>query len=97
MAHKYYQPTEYEEMMLAAGWLTMADLDDEYQEYVRKDDEPMSYDGWTNCKREWDLLNTTYELIIDPAFRYRELVDDERIAQKSLLDRMSWLECILGY
>lgn len=100
--HTYYQPTEYEEMMIAAGWVTLADLDDDYQKCPRAHgDEYMSYEGWVSMKREWDALNAEYEAWITPfytgIFHDVPMPRPLQVLQSDLLSRMSYIETVLGY
>jgi hypothetical protein len=58
--------TEYVACMIAAGWITAGDVDDEYQAYLNTpprydDDDDCSYEGWQGMRREWQALNTEYE------------------------------------
>lgn len=96
--HTYYKPTEYEEMLIAAGWVSIGDLDTDYLTYKQNIDYPVDYQEWDGMRREWDELNTRYENEVEPHFaggnkpslRVEWLGDD-------LLSRMSSLECWLGY
>jgi hypothetical protein len=90
-----YQPTEYENCLIAAGWVNKADLDPEYVECQRTADEPMSYAQWSSCRAELLELNARWQAEIGDFYP----VDDfkkERLANE-LLDEMCQLETLLGY
>jgi hypothetical protein len=97
--HTYYEPTEYEQMLVAAGWVAIEDIDPDYIEYKRHtDDDRLTYDQWTRAKREWDRLNEIYVERIEPYIRDHELMPHsiEDLAEDTLA-KMSQLEWELGY
>lgn len=104
IAHTYYEPTEYEQMLIAANWLSIQDVDTDYQEHVttmrRRREDELSYSQWLSSKREWDELNATWEAKVQPyCAPYVTLSMPREIEelQDSLLRRMNWLEILLGY
>lgn len=85
-------------MLVAAGWVTIESIDPDYQEHCKLLD-PMDYQQWTSCKREWDELNDTYNRDFAPLMTPDSpllSVEQERDATQ-LLKQMSHLEWILGY
>lgn len=99
MLHKYYEPTEYEQMLIAARWVSIEDLDPEYLEYLKSAPEGTTdYEGWQSMRREWDRLNERYTSDIDPLIReYKQLSSSEEALSSDLLCKMSELEYLLGY
>lgn len=99
MQHKYYEPTEYEQMLIAARWVSIEDLDPDYLEYVKKTREDVQeYETWQSLRREWDRLNTRYMEEVEPFQLDAEnfTVQMEALAE-DLLAKMSELEYLLGY
>ena len=99
--HTYYQPTEEEQQLIVAGWITAESLDKDYQEYLKKADweSLMTYEQWLTCKREWDALDAQYEAEIAP-FDHQNappLTPAKEKRQCDLLNQMNWLEIALGY
>lgn len=100
MAHTYYEPTEYEQMLLAAGWVKPEDLDPDYWRYTKispgegLDGGVATYDQWQGMKREWDALNAEYEAI---EADFPDQFHPHTHRQDQLLDQMSRLEYLLGY
>lgn len=98
---KQYQPTEYEQMLIAAGWVTVESLDDDYLEYIASVGayEAASYSTWQSMRNQLAELNAEYETAIEPLYHK----DDYRLSYfeqergKQLLDSMSDLEVMLGY
>lgn len=95
---------DYAAMMIAAGWIGAGDLDDEYQEYLRKkscDYDEMSYSQWQATKADWAELNAQYEREIEPLYMTLEpgfdLTHEQKKLQKRLLDNMMYIEVALGY
>lgn len=97
--HKYYEPNEWDQMLIAAGFAKPETFDEEYQQYLRdckkSGDETMAYDNWNQCRREWDRLNDEYNAefpdvtaVLTPAQERRE---------RELLQAMSQCEWALGY
>lgn len=97
--HINYVLNEYESMLVAAGWVDAGDLDSDYLDYVAKDDEPMSYQQWLNCRESWNELNAAYETEIDPLYKdvNHYITSAESKRAKELLDQMTYLEVLLGY
>jgi hypothetical protein len=102
MAHNYYQPSEYEEMMIAAGWLTLADLDDDYREYCGAlGMDAVAYETWVSMKKEWDEYNQRYKVEIQPYYtgdkHDQPMPTEVKSEEQHLLKSMGWLELALGY
>jgi len=100
MNHKYYQPTEHEQQMVAAGWITQEDADPDYQVYLKNApyDSEGSYQEWITMKREWDVLNTQYLTEIQPLIDNGDnLSASQSRRETELLREMSNLEILLGY
>ena len=95
----YYEPTEYEAMLIAAKWISIEDVDTDYQEYKRKNrwDDEATYDGWLSMRRQWDELNAQYEREVEPHYRAYTMTPALERLQVELLNRMSQLETWLGY
>lgn len=101
MFHTYYEPTEYEQMYIAAGWMSLGDLDPEYLAYKRNEGHAMDYEDWTSTRREYDELNTAYKNEIETLYKEHgydySLPYELEIRQNELLKDMSRLEVWLGY
>lgn len=107
--HTDYKPTEYEQMLIAANWITIESLDAEYQNYlasttdlVRRFDEyePLSYSGWQSFRENWNQLNTAYETEVQPHYDSHpngNISWQIRDREKQLLRDMDWIETCLGY
>lgn len=107
--HTNYQPTEYEQMLIAAKWVTADSLDPEYQNYLsstvdlqRRFDEyePMSYDGWKSMRENWNRLDSAYKTEIQPHYDGHpdgNISWQVREREKQLLRDMDWIETCLGY
>jgi hypothetical protein len=99
--HTYFQPNDYDQMLIAAGWVTVESLDDDYQDYRRKEgSDALDYSTWLSVKRDWDEANAAYLREFEPDGRPlldSELTLAQRWRMKELLDRMSWCEQLLGY
>lgn len=102
MPHKFYEPTEYESMLLAARWISMEDVDGEYQTYMRNTPYPeflMTYDEWRGKLNELDELAARYDaeiaplLTADPCY----LNYEQKRLMSSLCNKMSDIETLLGY
>lgn len=100
-AHANYQPTEYEEMLIAAKWLSIEDVDTAYQEYVHGNSDAVRYNTWLSMRREWDELNARYGSEVEPHYSaYSEITTIPFHIQQlgdQLLREMSDLEIMLGY
>ncbi|MBI5671266.1 MAG: hypothetical protein HZC41_24990 [Chloroflexi bacterium] len=105
-AHTYYQPTEYEQMLIAAGWITPESVDLDYLEYVRLigKGDAMRYDEWQTTKRELDELDARWNKEIEPLYAMGgygdyliQMNQEQQQLEKQLLREMSWLEVLLGY
>ena len=99
-SHDYYEPTAYEQMLIAAGWVTAESLDTEYLEYVAGNRDAASYSSWQSLRRQWDELNEQYEKHIAPYYRQESdiTIPYEMVRlEKQLLGDMSEIEVILGY
>lgn len=98
MAHTYYQPTEYEAQLIAAGWVTADTLDPDYVAYARHN-EGMDYDAWLYHKRKWDALDAQYKAEIQPLYDREgyQLTRHEKCRAQELVKEMSWIEVLLGY
>lgn len=106
-AHDYYQPSEYEQQMIAAGFIAEGDTDPDYQEYLRRgaDDEfTMTYSSWVNQKRRWDSLDAEYQAEIAPVYRNCPMGEDMtpftaefNRREEYLLREMSYCEQALRY
>lgn len=99
-SHDYYEPTEYEQMLIAAGWVTPESLDMDYQEYTSGNRDAVSYSTWQHLRRQWDELNEQYEKNIAPYYRQESdmTIPYEMVRlEKQLLGDMSDIEVTLGY
>lgn len=99
MKAQHYEPTEYEAMLIAAGWVEIERLDPVYMEYTRRVDDAMGYQEWIDTYDELIALGETYDREIEPHYKsspYGWLPYDVEQRQKQLLKEMSWLECVLG-
>jgi hypothetical protein len=109
MTHTNYTPNEYEQMLIAAGWITAESLDSEYQKYLastvdlqRRFDEfePMDYSAWKSMHEQWNQLDAAYKTEVQP--HYDRHYDGNipwqvRDREKQLLRDMDWIETNLGY
>lgn len=103
IGHTNYKPTEYETILLAAGWICIEDIDPEYSEYLKAapdKSELWDYETWQSERTRWNELNATMEQLFPdnyyPAWGdkdYHRLVGLHR----QLLDEMMYIECSLGY
>lgn len=84
--HNVYEPNEYEQMLIAAGWITAESCDPEYLDYQRWEvhNDQMTYEHWKHLRAEWNRLSAEYEAAADRR-------------QNQLVDQMSHIEYILGY
>ena len=89
---------EYVEMLVAAGWITSGDVDDEYQQYIKRGsqhefDADGSYEDWQRWGKEWDELNEQYKKL---EAEHPDLWDGwthpQRYEAQCLLDDMLRLE-----
>lgn len=97
--HKYYEPTEYEQMLIAAGWVSVETLDEDYLSYIRSNGSDMDYSVWVSMKKQWDDLDSQYRAEINPLYErdgYTLSSLEEKRAQALIRD-MSYLEVMLGY
>lgn len=94
---------EYVEMMIAAGWISAGDVDDEYQAYLKSGsqhefDDDASYEDWHRWRKEWNELNEQYKKLES---EHPELWDvyshPHRHEAQRLLDNMVRLESYLRY
>lgn len=98
--HKYYQPTEYEEMLLAAGWIDIENIDPDYKEYLSNlGGDAVEYEMWVSMKKDWDKLCSEYEINFEPLYHKEgyNLTTEEKRESDRLLKEMHWLEISLGY
>lgn len=93
---------EYEQQMVAAGFIPVESLDNEYQEYLdstRYSEEQMSYQEWQACRARWDELDAFYRANIEPLYTSDAL--PLTYEQKQMEDRywreVNALEVALGY
>lgn len=101
--HRYYEPTEYEQILLAAGWVTMEDLDPDYLDYKRKYDghpaEILDYANWTVTKHELDALflrwETEFSPLLTPEAPYMGWQQRKQLDQ--IMRDTAYLEILLGY
>lgn len=99
-AHVNYEPTEYEQMLIAAGWVTIESLDTEYLEYSSGNNDAASYSTWQYLRRQLDELNAEYERDIQPLYDATpsgNIGYFERKQEERLLASMSSIEVALGY
>ncbi len=96
MTTKYFEPTEYEEMLIAAGWVTAESLDSDYVEYQRSADDVLGYECWLDLRREWDSLDSLYMGMINPVGA-SIAVSGISAAENKLVRRMMEIEAQLGY
>jgi len=109
MAHTKYTPNEYEQMLIAASWITADSLDSEYQEYLastvdlqRRFDEfePMTYAAWESMREQWNQLDAAYKTEVQPHYDSHpdgNIPWQVRDREKQLLRDMDWIETSLGY
>jgi len=107
--HANYVPTEYEQMLIAADWVSIESLDSEYQEYLQSvkhlqqrfdEYDPLSYISWKSTREEWNRLDADYQAEIQPHYDARpdgNIPWQIRERESSLLRQMDWLETCLGY
>lgn len=97
--HSYYQPSEYEQMLIAAGWVETGTLDPDYLKYQHVVIMPCDYNNWQNMRREWDALEQRYDNEIEPLYGKNNKLPSYALEEleRELLDRMAWLEELLGY
>lgn len=99
--HNFYEPTEYEQMLLAAGWVTMADLDTEYMQYLKNTpyrEFTCTYDQWRANVIELDTLAEQWDCEIAPLLTEGCYLEYEQKRRMDNLSRaMSNLEFFLGY
>lgn len=96
-AHVNYEPTEYEQLLIAAGWIDAGSLDPEYLEYCRKTDwVELAYPVWLSLRKQWNELDQQYKSEIEP-YTYSSLPSELWARQEELLDQMSEIEIALGY
>lgn len=106
----FYVPSEYEEMLLAAGWVTLADLDDQYIEYRKraeyisfhcvKNEFLMDYSTWKSEIALMEHLNQRYQNEVDPFYRADNdapIPEHIQALHKEIVDQISEIETILGY
>lgn len=99
--HTSYQPTDYEAQMVAAKLMALADLDPEYQDYLKSDgpkwpDGPMDYDAWLSERERWNALNARYETEVEPHWP-DAMTDALYVLQDHLIREMTQIETALGY
>lgn len=109
MAHVNFVPNEYEQMLIAAGWVTAESLDTEYQEYLRStvwlqrqfdEFEPATYAGWKSMREQWNCLDEAYKADVQPYYDSKpdgNIPWNVRERESNLLREMDWLETCLGY
>lgn len=109
MAHENYVPTEYEQLLIAANWITVESLDCEYLEYLASvadlqrhfdEYEPLSYDCWKSKRTDWNGLDAAYQREIQPHYDSHpdgNIPYEVREREKQLLRDMDWIESCLGY
>lgn len=92
MAHNYYEPTEYEQMLIAAGWVDIESLDEDYIDYESRTTDALGYDDWKSLRQEWDSLDAIYLGMISGVgvVAYSE-------TERQLVSRMAQIETQLGY
>jgi hypothetical protein len=97
--HKYYEPNEWDQMLIAAGFAKPETFDEDYQKYLRDSkysgDETMDYDQWNHCRREWDRMNAEWEKEFPDQFATLTPAQEKR--QHELLRDMMRFEMALGY
>jgi len=98
--HSYYKPSEYEQMLLAAKWISIEDIDDDYRKYAHKNPDAMSYSQWVASKQEWDDLNAQFMALekkhgMGRVWQLEDNPDYDTAHQ--ILEDMGWLEVCLGY
>lgn len=56
---------EYVGMLVAAGWIDAGDIDDEYQQYIKRvqkaGGDEMTYQGWKSDMDEWKALDAQFK------------------------------------
>lgn len=92
----FYVPSEYEAMLLAAGWITLEDIDDNYIEYRKRGS--MDYHAWKQATEKYEELNEIFYKVIVPHIREdKPLPAHIETWSKNLEEKMSEIETILGY
>lgn len=101
--HTYYEPTEYEQMMLVAGWVKMEDIDPDYQRFLKTtpiEPEFARHIDYERMKRDWDALNAQYQAEVEPYYATVTGVPvPDDIVEKGtrLVKQMGELEYLMGY
>lgn len=98
--HTYYEPTEYEQMLIAAGWVTIESLDTEYQEHATSNNDACSYSSWKSLRLRYDELNEQYEKDVEPYYisgNCKPIPYEVEQHGKRLLRAMTDIEIALGY
>jgi hypothetical protein len=103
-AHVNYEPTEYEQMLIAAGWVDIESVDPEYGEYIKSmkgqsELSVMSHAGWQVTRKMWDEANDQYEKEIQPLYYIQDtnLTNAQQNRERTLMGELMWLEYLLGY
>ncbi len=99
--HINYTPTEYEQMLIVAGWITPESCDQEYLKYCGQlGMDAMPYSHWLSSREEWNRLDQAYFNEVQP---HHDRHPDGNIPAKVrereeiLLRDMMWIESYLGY
>lgn len=58
--------SDYVQCLIAAGWISAGDVDEDYQQYLQStpntpDDETMDYDSWLSMRAGFDDLNDEFK------------------------------------
>ncbi len=101
LAQSNVELNDYESMLVAAGWVALADLDPDYERFRRTtpvDAEFADYDGYLYLKREYTEANAQWMEEIHPLIMDGvSMTWQQRERELQLLKRMSGLEYNLGY
>lgn len=94
------QFTDYQEMLIAAGWIEASDLDEEYQDYLKRyrsaGNHPMdvlSYEQWKATWEEYTDSNVQYSEWTKTVSFPRTW--DEQVDESLFFKELEWLECLL--
>lgn len=104
----FYVPSEYEEMLLVAGWITLEDVDDQYIEYRKRatryaygnvyNDHLMSHYDWTTMLLRKRKLDTRYMMEVEPYYQNNwEVPEHIQKLHHKLIREISEIETVLGY
>ncbi len=98
MSTNYYQPSEYEQMLIASGWVSIEILDINYQSYLqrchRHDVDEMSYQQWVDTEKELVALSEQFSEL-ETKYGIGTVWDSAPEETKAICDKMAELESYL--